>query len=910
MRVYIALVLLCAACTAHADPVTITAVVMTNAGGWATVMGYALLIGSAVLTADAARSQAEAKRREALRARNDAMQDRNATRVATDAPHRTVYGRARVGSDIVAIFSSGARDEFKHLVCVHAAHECDGIEEVYVAGKALGALDANGDVTTGDYLSLSTISVDGETHTGASFNLAHTPVAGSVRVSYDDGTGNGAQSAGFTHTGAAVTVTAPSGYTWYCHYDYQIGTSRVRVKKHLGTPADTADASLLSEVPTKWTSTAVLRGFCYTVVRLDLNQAEFQGGVPPVEVLLRGKKLYDPRDASTIWGQNPALAIHDYLTGPMCGVDAADLPAADFIAAANVCDEDIGGGTKRYTCNGDVKSGQDPRRTLESLAGCMAGHVVGTTWQVAAGKYVAPVMALDQSDIVGALSVIGGAPDADLSNGVRGQYIGAENGYVLTDFKPFQNAAYLAADRRELWSDINFPFTDSVQRAHNLARIYTEDQRNGFTLIGTFSLKTWALKVGQRVAFTSALLGQSAKIYRLTNKRYGPDQAVELTLKEDAASIWDLADAVAADSTPNTNLPNPWAVGLCGNVQMAESLYETTGSAGVKAKATLSWDAPQNSTILDYEVEYKKYTSGAWQELINVSATHYDFLDIAPGTYDFRVKARNIMGAIGEYTAIKTFVVYGLTTVPGNVAGFHCVSFGGLVLATWTQTADLDVKIGGKVQIRWSPLASGATFSAGVVVQEIPGDAVNAFLPLATGTYMAKFVDSTNNFSAAEAAFAVTESLVTGWTTVATSAQHPGYAGTKTNCVLSGNNLIFTGASLTASYAYAATIDCGSVAVRRYHSHIKANAYVASDLISARGLVSTWASISSAIVNGCNAYQEIRVSDDNAAWSAWTKFAVADLKGRYAQVRLQMTRDTGANNIEIIELQTTAKVTP
>ena len=90
-------------------------------------------------------------------------------------------------------------------------------------------------------------------------------------------------------------------------------------------------------------STAVLRGFTYTVVRLDLRQAEFQGGLPDISVLLKGKKLYDPRTGVTAWSNNPALVIYDYLTSPMCGVDPDDLPLSHYITAANVCDEQIQG---------------------------------------------------------------------------------------------------------------------------------------------------------------------------------------------------------------------------------------------------------------------------------------------------------------------------------------------------------------------------------------------------------------------------------------------------------------------------------------------------------------------------------------------------------------------------------------
>jgi hypothetical protein len=87
-------------------------------------------------------------------------------------------------------------------------------------------------------------------------------------------------------------------------YQYKENTSQVRVRKHLGTPSDPADASLLAECPDKWKDTAVLRGFTYTVIRLDLRQAEFQNGLPDINVLMKGRRLYDPRIGLTQWSSN------------------------------------------------------------------------------------------------------------------------------------------------------------------------------------------------------------------------------------------------------------------------------------------------------------------------------------------------------------------------------------------------------------------------------------------------------------------------------------------------------------------------------------------------------------------------------------------------------------------------------
>ncbi|HEU4855299.1 MAG TPA: hypothetical protein VFS89_08450 [Nitrosospira sp.] len=323
----------------------------------------ALTIGSTVFGAVQQKAAAKKAKRKAAQAREDflnSLQERTVTRIATNAPHRYVYGKSRVGSDIVAMFASGPNEEYKHLVCVHAAGESESIDEIYINGKPLGELDSDGYVTSGDYYSTRTESIT-ETFATSPFTLAHTPssavrvvahgqtsTSGPIRFPFAGGV------VPYTRSGNTITVTGsptatsfPFGTIIVTHYNvsyqYQVNTSQVRVKKHLGAPGQTADASLLAEVPEKWKATATLSGFTYTVIRLDLRQAEFQGGVPEINVLMKGRKLYDPRTGLTQWSANPALVAYDYLTSEMCGVPASDIPVAHYIAAANVCDEQIQG---------------------------------------------------------------------------------------------------------------------------------------------------------------------------------------------------------------------------------------------------------------------------------------------------------------------------------------------------------------------------------------------------------------------------------------------------------------------------------------------------------------------------------------------------------------------------------------
>ncbi|MGI4936445.1 MAG: hypothetical protein ACRYF5_06840, partial [Janthinobacterium lividum] len=658
--------------TAHADPVFTP--IALYLGVSVTTVSIAAQIAFAVGTRLYGAAQ---QRRAAQKAKDDynaSLSDRTVTAVTADSPFRTVYGTARVGSAIVAIFTSGDKDQFKHLVCIHAAHECNAILDVYVASKALGPLDGNGWVTSGDYFASRT-EQHSQVSFGSSLVLDYEPSGQITLVLKGDYVGAGESGTDtqidFIRSGSTISFANPAGGQVIASYTYTTGTPRVRVRKHLGGAADPVDAQLVADSGGAWDSNAVLRGFCYTVITLDINQAEFAGGVPAIEVLVQGKKLYDFRTGATAFSDNNALVIYDYLVGEICNIDVDDLPLADFIAAANVCSQDRGDGQPLYTFDGTVTADESPASVLEKMAQSMAGGIVSTTWGIWAGAYTGPVMALNQADIVGSFSLTPGASDSDKFNGIKGQFISAENAYVATDFLPYQNAAYLAADGEERWNSIDFPYSDGYWRVFHIAQIFTEDARNGYTIKATFSLKTWALKVGQRVTMTSPLFGWQAKIFRVTDKSYSPTSMVELTLKEDAASIWDQADEPQVDATINTTLPNPFYVAPLAYLNAPLSgtnvlLMQSDGS--IVSRILVSW-AASNQANTEIVVEWTLLGQDNWQRLsVAGDETQAYISPVSDGSfYNIRAKVTRPSLSTESDWVYAVHQVVGKTELPPNV---------------------------------------------------------------------------------------------------------------------------------------------------------------------------------------------------------------------------------------------------
>jgi hypothetical protein len=732
------------------------------------VAGVAISWGSIIFTAASMlygqaqqRRQAKAAQAAASRQRADfnaGLRDKSVSGIATEFPYRTIYGEDKVGVNIAALFTTGDRDEFKHLICVFAQHECQSVDAIYINGKQVGTLDGNGYVTDGTFLAVST-----QTHSsgfmGDVYVLPFTP-SGPIAVVYEYLTDEGAiahASAPFTVVGNTLTVQAglPSVFPRSISYQYLVYTPRVQAKIHLGIPGDTVDATLNARIPSKWPSTSVLAGHAYIYLMLDLYQPEFQGSLPQIEVKVKGKKLYDPRDESTVWSQNNALVALDYLTGPLGGVAVADVPVAQFISAANDCDDSVSTGTwtgKRFTFNGSVTSDQSREDVLEKIAESMAGGIVATTWDIYAGKYRVPVMALTDADIVGEIAFSPGCPEGELFNTVKGIYMSAENGYVVTDYKPYKNTVYEEIDGQEYDTNIDLPFTNEQQRCTNLARIFMESNRNSFAMNGVFSLRTFKLKVGDRVTFTSLVFGQSGKVYRLTDRGFSPESFMRLGFKEDAESIYDLADATSADETPNSDLPNPFVIPSLTNltVQSGTASLFKQADGSILSRAFLQWDQTTAQGVLEHgniQVEYQEIGSTEWLRVTldgDQVATY-----IAPlhdlNFYTFRIRASNpYVGAVSDWTYAPIHQVVGKTEPPENIID---LGINGSVL-TWTPVAALD--LAGYVfrfhygnNLDWNsavPLHTGLILASPFDLITRPGGVV---------TIMGKAIDTSGNESAA-----------------------------------------------------------------------------------------------------------------------------------------------------------------
>jgi hypothetical protein len=321
----------------------------------------------------------------------------------------------------------------------------------------------------------------------------------------------------------------------------------------------------------------------------------------------------------------------------------------------------------------------------------------GATWGIHAAAWTSPVMDLTDDDLDGQISLVqaGAGMDA-LFNGVHGQFIAAGKA-TPTDFDSYQNPTFVTADGAELWQDISLPYTDNKARARNLSRIYVEKNRDGLVIAYPAKLKAWPLQVGDRVTVTSDEYGFVAKTFRVTDWQFGTSAAVQLTLQEDAAAIYDLADAASADPAPNTALPSPWSVAALAGVTATSSASTAlkSGSSALVPRVLVEWDAVTDAYVADgsgrIEILWRR-PDGPWQQ-VNVPGDSTSVYLVGPNHGDrlvIEARARNGLGKAGPSTFVAHTVV-GATSIDwSNVQGsgvFFDGFEGATTLEKWTNYA-------------------------------------------------------------------------------------------------------------------------------------------------------------------------------------------------------------------------------
>lgn len=728
-----------------------------------------------------------------------------------------------------------------------------------------------------------------------------------------------------------------------------------RIKKSLGDESGQPFADLVAESNGKWTDAHRQTGRTKIYVRLTPNPDLFPTGIPNITAVVKGKKVYDPRSATTAYSTTASLCIADLMCSPVWGgcVYADEIDNAQLIAAANIDDEDVslaaGGTEDRYTLNGAFPVNSDTRTALQKMLSANAGRVyyLGGVFRIHPAAYASPTITLNEDSLRGVPKIEPRLSSADLCNRVKGVYVSEANDWQPSDFPPVTNATYLAEDNGEAsWRELDLPFTKSASGCQRIAKIELERVRQQISVVWPGKFSCYRLQPGDTVQITFAMLGWSAKVFEVvaTDLVFEDDGAggvrlgCDLTLRETASTVfdWSSGEETTVDAAPDTNLPSPFAVAAPGVPTVTEALYETRDGRGVAAKAIVTWGNADPFASM-YQLEFKLSTAGTWTVMPLTRSMTAEVLDLAPGLYDFRVKAINQIGVGSAYTTRSNHEIVGLAARPAAPAGLAIQAIGGQAVITFTQHAELDVRRGGRILVRHCADTAAPTWEKSFSIGNAdgyPGDAVYALVPLKAGTYLLKAEDSSGQQSTSPATIDTRQASVLAFSTLGSVTEHPTFGGTHSNTVLDGVTLKLAGAGLfdaipdldavanldsyggiaaSGTYTFSAGIDLGSIQNVRVTGAIEGVTVNVLDNIDDRtGNIDDWLDFDGTTGGGStDAYLEVRQTDDNPsaspAWTAWVRLDAAEKRARAFQFRLQMLSTDPAYNQTVTALSVAAE---
>ena len=508
----------------------------------------------------------------------------------------------------------------------------------------------------------------------------------------------------------------------------------IRRTHHLGAHDQTADTNFTTEIPSIWTAAHRLRGRCYTAYRFKWDANKFPGGLQALTAVIRGRKIYDPRDAGQdiadpstwLWSANPALCLADYLRGvPYLNGAAAlvrrfGLRLADdrinwtvATASANACDEavplDAGGDEPRYECHGSFDTDSDHSTVITSIESSMAGRSLFTAGEayIRAGVWNAPDFDITEAMIRrGQRRTRNPLSRREKFNRVSGSFVSPTERYKRMPFPLVKSDTFITADGGELPREMDLPFTQSVTMAQRIARQAMLRSRQGTLYQFPCNLKALPALTGENVRITRASLGWTNKHFEVIQMdfkmergdRGGVGFALDLTGQSTASSIYDwstsLEGPIGAPGSPS--LHDPSVVETPAGLTLATSNFlQADGTITPRLKVTFT--APTDRFVISgglTEIEYKKTADATWliwNSKLRGDANEDYILDVLAGvSYDVRVRHVNSFKVEGAFCTPVAHTVSTDTTVPAAPTGLVAVATVGSVTLDWANNSESD----------------------------------------------------------------------------------------------------------------------------------------------------------------------------------------------------------------------------
>lgn len=735
------------------------------------------------------------------------------------------------------------------------------------------------------------------------------------------------KSIGKVYFDGKLAFDADGNVTPFYAADEDSSGNYANIQKKLGT--DNQTAFTLPADRTKWTSQHRLLGCPAIALRMLYDPDRFPNGIPNITVDVEGR---DQIQTATNVFEHTRLSAHcvaDFLADPDFGLGLQrdtdnGYDASSQATAAVICEENVsklGGGIEnRYECNGIVDCSRSRRETLRDMLRSMAGWAVHRSgrWHIYAGAYEPPSVTLTADDAREAgLRVQTRVSRASNFNAVRGTFFSPENDWQPDSFPSITSSVYEAEDGGErTYKDVRMPFVTSASQAQRVAKIILRTARQQQRVAFSGKLSAFRAAAGENALLTYDRWGYSAKPFFVEGVALRVQDGAlvcDLDMKETSPLVfdWDVSEEQVYAAAPRTNLPSRLSPAPPGVPSLEEVVYVTRAGTSVKVRIEAAWVPSPSPYVRVYDVEARRLedidgvaTGEDWVALGATEGATARLDDVAPGFWEVAVRGRTHFGVTTDWKTSAKTKVSGLSEPPSALTGLRIQSAGGLAFLRWDQSGDVDVRIGGAVEIRHSASAA-AGWPIARSLDVVPGAAAAATVPLLPGTYLVRARDSSGLYGPAASADA-SGAQVLAFANVASLTEDTTFPGTKTDLSVDAGELTLTdpAASATGFYEFQSAMDFGSVKRVRLRSEVEFVTELVADNWFARP---NWFNGSDnwfgGDVEGLDVLVEARTTQDDPAgaptWTEWAPAESTEVEARGVEWRATLTSDSANKNLRV-----------
>lgn len=365
----------------------------------------------------------------------------------------------------------------------------------------------------------------------------------------------------------------------------------------------------------QWDATKLMSNCAFAIVHIKYNQTMGLTGMQQTRF-----QVINSRTA-------PGDCILDYLTSTRYGaavdlgaIDTTSLTALNVYSAGAFTYTPATGGSAtqpRFTFNGTIDTAQKIMPNIQVMADCCDclvkyNEVVGQWGVIVQSPSVSVAMALDDSNIIGAITVT----PLDLSNSFNQIEVKFPDGTSKDSFNvstldlAIVNPSLMFANEPVNKQTLSLPLVNNSVQAQYLANRMLEGAREDLQVQCEVDFTGLQLEAGDIVTMTNARYGWDAKQFRIVKVTQKVTDAgvitASLSLGEYNAAVYDDRAITEFTPSPNTGLGSPTGFGtmyaptittaLPTIANPAFSVSCITSSAGITQYAEIWYSAYSNPT--------------------------------------------------------------------------------------------------------------------------------------------------------------------------------------------------------------------------------------------------------------------------------------------------------------------------